>query len=321
MKKNFKSLVLVCAFALASCLSFGQSGFMWDAETTPDGVTLTNFSRSTVTPCGGSANWRTTQFRSGVTNVWRAPHVNLSGGTGAIQSASVDFKYKVVVASGSGTWTINVALYTSGTLVANLGNVTGTASTSGSGCLSGNKFAFFPTPLTGPFEVRFTVTTTNATVSASNYVQIDEVFGYFVALASVKPAINGLTQPSYTTGTRNVYTSGSDKYGDAYVTKSAQSGVSNCPGSNPGGPDPICKITSVNCIHEVKIIDKTTGDITSYSTLEAFTIPYQTGTYEQAYTNVQFESATSYYVHYFSVPTVESSGTALYWRTYVVTQP
>lgn len=320
MRKSLKSLFFGCAFTFASYLGIAQSGFMYNAEIVNEGVTMTNFARSTVTPCAGTANWRTTQFRSGVTNEWRSPHINLGSTAGAVTSASVDFKYKVVVASGSGNWTINVSLYTSGTLVANLGNVTGSASTAGSGCLMGNKFQFFGTPLTGPFEIRFTITTTNTTISASNYVQIDEVFGYFVLLASVKPATNGLTQPSYTTGTRNISTSGSDKFGDVYVTKSAQSGLTNCPGSDPSGPDPICKTTSVNCIHEVKIIDKTTGAI-SYGTLEAFTIPYQSGTYEKAYTNVQFESASSYYVHYFTIPTVEPSGNALYWRTYEVAQP
>ncbi|HJU45263.1 MAG TPA: hypothetical protein VJ647_00705, partial [Chitinophagaceae bacterium] len=301
-------------------LGFAQSGFMYNAEIANEGVVMSNFSRSSVTPCGGSWNWRTTQFRSGVTNEWRSPHINLGSSTAAITSASVDFKYKVVAPVGTGTWTIRVDLYTSGTLKAALGTVTGSGSTAGSGCLMGNKFGFFGTPLTGPFEIRFTVTTTNSSISASNYVQIDEVFGYFVLLASPKPATNGLTQPSYTTGTRNIYTSGSDKYGDVYVTKSAQSGVSNCTGSDPFGPDPICKTTSVNCIHEVKIIDKTTGAV-SYGTLQAFTIPYQAATHEQAYTNVQFESATSYYVHYFTVPTVEPSGNALYWRTYEVAQP
>lgn len=315
---GIKRHLLVCALLLSGFIGFAQSGFIWDAETTPDGVTLTNFSRSNVTPCNGSFNWRTTQFRSSVTNVWRSPHVTFGSPTNL---ATVYFNYKVVVASGSGTWTISVDLYNTGTLVANMGTVTGTASSSGSGCISTNKTKFFsPAPLSGPVEVRFTITTTNTTVSSSNYVQLDNVFGYFNPLASVKNEPSGLTQPSYTTGTRNISTSGSDKYGDVYVTKSTQSSTS-CPGvSDPDAPTPICALTGVNAIHEVKIVNKTTGDVT-YGVVETFTIPYQTSTYEKAYTNVQFESADSYYVHYFTIPTVESSGTALYWKTYEVAQP
>lgn len=314
---SFKSLFFLCSFLFVSSLGFAQSGFTWNAETTPDGVTLTNFTRSTLTPCTGSANWRTTQFRSGVTNMWRSPHVAYANATSL---ANVTFKYKVVVASGTGTWTISVDYYNSGTLVSNIGSVTGSASTSGSACLFSSLAKFFSPPLNVPIEVRITVTTTNATISASNFVQIDDIFSYFNPLASVKSEPNGLTQPSYTTGTRNISTSGSDKYGDVYVTKSTQSATS-CPGvSDPDAPTPICALTGVKAIHEVKIVDKTTGDVT-YGGVQTFTIPYQAATYEKAYTNVQFESATSYYVHYFTIPTVEASGTALYWKTYEVTQP
>ncbi|HJT74613.1 MAG TPA: hypothetical protein VJ720_11355 [Chitinophaga sp.] len=313
---NVKRVLFACALLLSGSLSFAQSGVIWNAETTTEGVTLTNFSRSTVSPCVGSYNWRTTQFRSGVTNTWRSPQVTL----GSPSLASIYFRYKVVVASGTGTWTISVDLYNSGSLVASLGTITGTASTSGSACQFGDKWLYLDPPLTVPVEVRITVTTTNSTVSSSNYVQIDDVFSYFNSLASVQEGDDGLTQPSYTTGTRNISTSGSNKSGDVYVTKSTQS-ATDCPGvSDPDAPLPICKYTSVNGIHEVKIVNKTTGDVT-YGTVESFTIPYQTATYEKAYTSVQFEDATSYYVHYFTIPTVTASGTELYWKTYEVAQP
>lgn len=312
---SVKHYLLVGALLLSGFIGFAQSGVVWNAETTTEGVTLTNFSRSNVSPCGGSFNWRTTQFRSGISNIWRSPQVTISPSL-----ASIYFKYKVVVASGSGTWTISVDLYNSGTLVTNVGSVTGTASTSGSGCILGDLAKFLSTPVTYPVEIRITVTTTNTTISSSNYVQIDDVFSYFNGLASVQEGNGGLTQPSYTTGTRNISTSGSNKYGDVYVTKSTQS-ATNCPGvSDPDAPLPICKYTSVNGIHEVKIVNKTTGDVT-YGTVQSFSIPYQTSTYEKAYTNVQFEDADSYYVHYFTIPTVTASGTELYWKTYEVAQP
>lgn len=308
---------LACAFIITSYFSFAQSGFIYNAETTTEGVILTNFSRSTVTPCSGAANWRTTQFRSGITNIWRSPHVIF----GSASLVTVDFNYKVAAPVGSGTWTISVDLYNSGTLISNLGTVTGTTSTAGSACLFDSKSTSFGTPVTVPLEVRFTVTTTNTSVSASNFVQLDDVFSYFTPLASVKNEPNGLTQPSYTTGTRNLFRYFSNEvYGDVYLTKSTQSATS-CPGvSDPDAPTPICALTSVNALHEVKIINKTTGDVT-YGVLETFTIPYQAGTWEKAITKVQLEDDNNYYVHYFTVPTVESSGTALYWRTYEVAQP
>lgn len=317
MKNHSIKPVLLAVLILASFFSFAQSGFMYNAESTSEGVVLTNFSRNTVTPCAGTANWRTTQFRSGVTNIWRSPHVIF----GSASLAIVDFKYKVVAPVGTGTWTISIDLYNSGTLISNLGTVTGTTSTAGSACLLDTKSHSFGTPVTVPLEVRFTITTTNTSVSASNFVQLDDVFSYFTPLASVKNEPNGLTQPSYTTGTRNLFRYFSnDVYGDVYLTKSTQSATS-CPGvSDPDAPTPICALTSVNALHEVKIINKTTGDVT-YGVLETFTIPYQTGTWEKAITKVQLEDDDSYYVHYFTVPTVESSGTALYWQTYEVAQP
>src|ERR1044072_7619289 len=110
---------LACAFLITSYFSFAQSGLVYNAETTTEGVVLTNFSRSTVTPCSGAANWRTTQFRSGITNIWRSPHVIF----GSASLATVDFKYKVAAPVGTGTWTISVDLYNSGTLISNLGTV------------------------------------------------------------------------------------------------------------------------------------------------------------------------------------------------------
>lgn len=311
-----KKGLLSCLFLISVCGAYSQSGVIWNAETTTEGVILSNFLRSTVTPCTATANWRTSQFRNTITNVWRSPHFV----TGSPSLATIYFKYKVAMASGTGTWSISVDLYNAGTLITNVGAVTGSNSTSGSACLNGSVNKFLSTPLTTPIEIRITVTTSNTAINAGNYLQLDDVFCYFNALASTKSEPTGLTQPSYTTGTRNISTSGSNKYGDVFVTKSTQSTVS-CPGvSDPDAPLPICAYTSVNGIHEVKIINKTSGDVT-YSTLQTFTIPYQTATYEKAYTSVQFEDADSYYVHYFTIPTVESSGTALYWKTYEVAQP
>jgi hypothetical protein len=309
----------------------------WTGSSNP--ATLLNLGLSTTDCAGGGGSYAScaSTINAGLNNtrtyMFETSPVKITSSFGLMGSLT-SFRYSIVKPawSSGATWSMVVELVpwnpstsTYGTPFrldngSELTNQTGAATC---GTWQWNPYTpkFDPNPgiLSGEYVIRITVTTTNTNPSTLNCLRFDEIVMDWTILDATDAEPNGLSEPTYSTsvGGGSINSSG-QLIANVVLSKSAQSAV-NCAGG--GGVNPsLCSLSSVEGRHIVIRESKATGDKQMVSST-AFSIPYQSGTWDYTVSNAVHEDPSYKYQHWFEVQEWNSGGTDLESAFLVATPP